>query len=452
MTATTAAPTVASPQRIDHANRVLRYLVWSYIILLIFEGALRKWVFPGLSDALLLIRDPIVLISYVWALIHHRFPTNHYVISGALLVCVCAITATFVGHGNLFVTLFGIRTNFLHIPFAFIIGNVLNRDDVIKVGRWWLWCSVGMTILLVLQFKLPQSSWVNRSVGGGEGVGFSGAMGYSRPPATFSFILGTVQYYTFTAAFLVAGLTQHQRYKKILPILSGTALLIAIPVSISRSLILSCAIVAAAGLFVTSLQKGTILRIFRISIVTMIALFIVSQIPVFDVAREAFMSRWESSTGEKRGGFSKAIIGRLIEMLTGPFKNTDELPIFGHGLGAGTQVGTKLLTGEQGFSLGESEWYRIFGEYGLVLGFLFVAWRVSLCIKLFSLSMKSLARKNGLGLIFLSTTALNLITGQLGQTSINGFTMLGIGLTIASMRIPKRSPGQTGATTHQRKA
>ncbi|MFW6218357.1 MAG: hypothetical protein ACOC4K_05135, partial [Verrucomicrobiota bacterium] len=200
----------------DQVDRHLRYLVYLYIALVVLEGAMRKWILPGLSDALLLIRDPLVLAAYALAFVHRRFPMNAYVISGALLMLLYAVVTTFFGHGNVFVTLFGVRTNFMHFPFAFIMGNVLNRDRVIEVGRWWLWGSLIMTVIIVLQFGSPQNAWINRSVGGGEGAGFDGAMGRFRPPGTFSFIVGTVLFYTTASAFLVAGLTQHNRYSKLL--------------------------------------------------------------------------------------------------------------------------------------------------------------------------------------------------------------------------------------------
>lgn len=421
----------------DQVDRHLRYLVYLYIALVVLEGALRKWILPGLSDALLLIRDPLVLAAYALAFVHRRFPMNAYVISGALLMLLYAVVTTFFGHGNVFVTLFGVRTNFMHFPFAFIMGNVLNRDRVIEVGRWWLWGSLIMTVIIVLQFGSPQSAWINRSVGGGEGAGFDGAMGRFRPPGTFSFIVGTVLFYTTATVFLVAGLTQHNRYSKLLLAAATGALLIAIPVSISRSLILLCAVVVATGILASSLQKNTLIRWIRIAAIAAIALFAAAQIPVFDEAREAFLARWERSTGKEKGGFHEQIVMRVVGMFTGPFEDTQDLPLLGHGIGAGTQVGTKLLTGEQGFSLGESEWYRILGESGLALGILYIAWRAALCFKLFSLSMIALSRGNGLGLIFLSATALNLITGQLGQTTVYGFTIIGVGLTIASMRLPK---------------
>ncbi len=40
-------------------------LIWIYFWLLITEGIFRKWLVPGLSDAFLLARDPIVLLIYL---------------------------------------------------------------------------------------------------------------------------------------------------------------------------------------------------------------------------------------------------------------------------------------------------------------------------------------------------------------------------------------------------
>jgi hypothetical protein len=42
----------------------IKKLIWAYFLLLLFEGALRKWFLPGLSQGLLIIRDPIVIWIY----------------------------------------------------------------------------------------------------------------------------------------------------------------------------------------------------------------------------------------------------------------------------------------------------------------------------------------------------------------------------------------------------
>ena len=55
----------------------IKKLIWAYFILLLFEGALRKWFLPGLSQGLLIIRDPIVIWIYYLAYVQGVFPINN---------------------------------------------------------------------------------------------------------------------------------------------------------------------------------------------------------------------------------------------------------------------------------------------------------------------------------------------------------------------------------------
>jgi len=428
------------------ASKQLRYLCYAYIVLLILEGALRKWALPGLSNPLLLIREPIVILAYIIAWKNRCFPLNLYVRTGLILMIFCSIIAMTIGHGNLFVVAYGFKANFWHIPFAFIIAQVFNRNHVINIGKWWLWGTIVMTGLLILQFYAPQSAWINQAPGGLEGGGFSGALGKFRPPGTFSFIVGVVWFYTFSAGFLIAGLTQHKRYSKMLLALSSIAVFIAIPISISRSLILAAGLTIITGICASAFQKNMLLRMIRIAVLAGVGLVIASQFTVFDEAKEAFTHRWERSTSEDKGGVQTMIVWRIAREFVGPFINIEDTPILGEGLGAGTQIGAKLLTGEKGFNLGESEWYRLIGEGGIILGSLYILWRLWIGFKLSYFALVSLRQGNALGIILLSTTLYNLWVGQLGQPTINGFTVIGIGLTIAAMRIPRKSP--TNPPTH----
>jgi len=351
--------------KLDRTTITLRRLSILYIVLLIVEGGLRKWFLTGLSDLLLLARDPVILLAYLVAFTKGRFPLNKYILSaGALMVVWTAVTMLF-GHQNPSVAIFGIRANFLHLPMAFIMGSVFYRSDVVWIGKWWLVGTLFMTGLIVLQFYSPQSAWINLAPGGMEGGGFSGAHGRYRPPGTFSFIVGVVWFYTFSTAFLVAGMTQHNRYPKWLMAAASIAIIVAIPVSISRSLIMSAALTFLVGMLVSSLQKNFIIRYLRIALFGVIGLIIASQFSVFDEAKEAFFARWEQSTSEEAGGVEGAIIWRLTNEFIGPFTGREELPFLGEGIGAGTQVGAKLLTGTKGFRLGEGEWFRLTAEGGI---------------------------------------------------------------------------------------
>ena len=56
---------------------IIKKAIWIYFFLLLFEGALRKWFLPGISNGLLIIRDPIVLWIYYLAYSKGIFPTNN---------------------------------------------------------------------------------------------------------------------------------------------------------------------------------------------------------------------------------------------------------------------------------------------------------------------------------------------------------------------------------------
>ena len=190
----------------EHINsyKQLKWGIWAYFFLLIFEGALRKWIFPGLSAPLLIVRDPLAiwLIYLAWS--KHIFPINNYV-TGMSAITIFAVGTTLIfGHGNIPVVLYGARILLVHFPFMFVIGHVFTKKDVLKLGKIVLALSLPMTILIILPFFSPQTAWVNRGVGGDlEGAGFSGALGYFRPSGTFSFTTGSTQFFALLACFII---------------------------------------------------------------------------------------------------------------------------------------------------------------------------------------------------------------------------------------------------------
>ena len=56
---------------------LIKILIWAYFALLLTEGALRKWFLPGLSQGLLIIRDPIVIWIYYLCYAQGIFPLNN---------------------------------------------------------------------------------------------------------------------------------------------------------------------------------------------------------------------------------------------------------------------------------------------------------------------------------------------------------------------------------------
>lgn len=128
-----------------------RMAIWIYLFLLIFEGAIRKWVLPQLATPLLLVRDPIVIWLYCIAM-QKGWLKNTYVKVMCFVSSISLILTLVAGHHNLFVAFFGWRIYFFHFPMIFIMAKLLSRNDLLKMGRFILYVSIPMTILIIMQF------------------------------------------------------------------------------------------------------------------------------------------------------------------------------------------------------------------------------------------------------------------------------------------------------------
>jgi hypothetical protein len=417
-----------------------KQLIWVYIILLIFEGAIRKWILPGLATPLLLIRDPIAIWLILVAWKRGLIQFNIYLVILSIVGVIGLFTAMFLGHGNFWVALYGLRTLILHFPLIFIIGNVFNRDDVIKVGRFIIWTSIPMTVLLFLQFYSPQSAWVNRGIGGDTaGGGFAGALGFFRPPTTFSFANGTTSYYSLAACFVFYFWLASEKYidRRVL-LASSIAVLMSIPMSISRSLFFS---VIVTGLFVIMAvfrdpkKSG---KIILVGISVLVLFLILAQVGLFQKATDVFADRLTNASASE-GGISASLTDRYLGGMVFAITNSSNLPFWGYGIGMGTNVGSILLTGSSHYLISEGEWGRLIGELGIFMGLIVILIRLIISAKITLACYERISYGDLLPWILLSFSLLTLPQGQWSQPTSLGFCIVGVGVTIAALRIPKRA-------------
>ena len=411
-------------------TRLIRNLIWLYLILWLIEGGLRRWVLPGLASPLLLIRDPLVIVIYCLAASYNLFPANGFVVWGTFLGLLSFVNAMMLGHGNFFVAFYGVRCDFLHVPLIFIMGKVLREKDIMALARVAVWIAIPYTALLVAQFYQPQDAWVNRGVGNsGEGAGFSGALDRFRPPGTFSFITGPSQLYPLLTACWFTLLLARKLPLWIM-IGSAGAILISIPISISRTLFLSVAIVVITGLGAMCSGGRLIKLLVQFAVVGLILTWLASQSMVFRDGMEAFSARWEAATTDA-GGFQEAIVDRMLGAMFGAFAGIEG---FGAGTGFSTNVGQQLVAQHVGFGGSEAEWGRLLFDNGLALGSLLVGYRIILTGAIVLAALSAWQRGSPQGLIFASSCTLMILAGPWGQTTTLGFAALGGGLTLAASR------------------
>ncbi|MCX6967512.1 MAG: hypothetical protein NTZ46_06980 [Verrucomicrobia bacterium] len=417
----------------DDPYRTIKRLIWVYFFLLIYEGALRKWILPGLANPLLIVRDPVVILIYILALNKGVFPESSFVGWTIGLGIVSFLLSLVTGVGNFVVSVYGLRTDFLHIPLIFLMQKVLNSEDVKQLCKWLLITAVPMAFLVMVQFKSDPNAWVNTGVGGGEGGQLDVGFGKIRPPGTFSFTNGLANYVSLVAACALYAILEKKYYPRWLLFLAIPSVILMVVISGSRATVSACAI-SIAFLVLICLRRPTYMGgSFKFVILALPGLWLVTNLSIFQEGIMVQTARF----GESGGGVQHGIIERALgDYLEGIYAAADA-PFFGYGLGIGTNAAAGLLSGQRGFGLAEGEWARVVKEGGPIFGMAFLLLRVSITFYLGWSALVSFRRRppNPLGLLIFSSCALLVLSAQFGQPTALGFAVFGAGLCLASTNV-----------------
>lgn len=373
---------------INTANSVadkIRFCFWAYLLLLIFEGALRKWIFPGLSDLFLVIRDPLVLYVTFMGLKYRLFRSNIINILIAFSIVNFMLSLIF-GHHNLFVALYGTRITLFHIPSIFIFGKILTQKDIHLIGKTVLYISILMFFIVLLQYFSPKTAWINRGVGGIGTAGGSGIAGYMRPSGTFSFTSGMAGFELLVGLFFFYFLCNNNRLNgryKLKPVvlyIVAITFLFSIPLCLSRTVIFQTSLMFLLMLICSLYVRGKIAKIISISFILISVFFFLKNINAFNVAFENIFLRFEAASQSEGDVLEGTLGNRYFGTFYRAFFDTQnysnkEIPFWGFGLGIGTKVGEAILnirSEGHSFAFAEEEWSRIICEIGLFQGIFFL--------------------------------------------------------------------------------
>jgi hypothetical protein len=416
-------------------QRKIQLLLWTYFWLLIFEGALRKWVVPDLSNVLLVARDP-VCIAAIWIGWPYllRSTVRNWIFGLVVIGSLGFLCAVMAGHGDMVTAAYGTRILVLHFPLIFLFGAVFTRDDLWKFARAVLILAIPMTVLIACQYSLPPGHIVNIAPGGEGTAAFSGAMGKMRPPGTFSFITGLANFYGVAAAFFVGWLTCGPRPLPRWIWLSAAGMLCALPLSISRTLFFYYAAVAVCAGAASVMAGRAVRSLVAGGLVLALLGFGISRLDLVQEAQLVFQERWEK--GQVSDAPDEGVGGILLNRIGGSFVQAfamvDDVSLFGMGIGLGTNVGAVRSVGEKGFVVAEGAWPAIVGELGPILGFALILWRVLLAGRLALLSCRQALMKNTLPLILGGISLQSLVIGQTSQPTALGFVVVCAGWMLAA--------------------
>ncbi|HEY1583100.1 MAG TPA: hypothetical protein VGF73_08380 [Chthoniobacterales bacterium] len=441
----------ALPQVFDSTGTIrnIRRLLWLYLWLLVFEGAFRKWIVPQLSAPLLLVRDPVAILIYILALRARVFPHNAWIVILEIIALaswatgIIVLLPYFPIQTIIFVTGYGVRSNFLHLPLIFIIPAVFNLEDVKRIGWWTIVGMIPMALLMAMQFAASPDSILNIAAGG-EGTQMQAGGGKIRPPGVFSFISGTVYYASAAAAFLLHAVLERLPYQTWLLYGSGGALILALGVSGSRSAVLAV-VVVVASLGVILLVRPTLVDKFgRHLFLAVMLLWAMSYLPIFRQGIGILSDRFTESADEI------SVVGGLVDRTLGGFTEglmvVNRVPLGGYGLGVGTSGGASFLTGQASFLLAENEWSRILLESGPILGLAFLIWRCAITFKIGIFSIRQVRVGNTMPLFLFSAGLFVVLQGPFGQPTSLGFAVVFAGLCLAARPV---TDGPAGASPEE---
>jgi hypothetical protein len=413
-------------------NKGIKTAIWIYFFLLIFEGSLRKWIIPSMATPILIIRDPVALIILFLALKKKLIPKSFFITAIIIIGLFSFFTAILAGHGSIIVALFGIRPFLLHLPLAFVIGSIFDKEDVIKIGKVMMYLLIFMTVLLIVQFYSPQSAWVNRGVGGDlEGSGFGGALDFFRSSGTFSFINGLSLFYGLASAYLFYFIFNSKYLNGILLTSCVIATLLSIPFTISRTVLFQNILCLLFLLFILLKDPKKLKKIVPLFFLLIIIVFLFSDNKYILTAVDAFTSRFEDAN-ETEGGLKGSLIDRMFGTLLNSIISSIDVPLFGQGIGTYSNVGIQTLEIKNTDRIADYEWSRIVLEMGPVLGIIFIFLRIRILTTAFSKAIKKIRQNDYLPWMLMSFGFMLILQGQIAQPTSLGFFTITLGLILAS--------------------
>jgi hypothetical protein len=421
----------------------LRQLAYLYIALLVLEGALRKWLLPGLAGPLLLVRDPIALAMLWLSWRQGLWRGQRWLVLWVWLAALMMITGLLALFSQsdqpLTILVYGLRTSLLHLPLVLLFPRILNQADVLRIGRTMLLIALPIALLMVWQYNSSADAWVNRTTFQGGSL-LTAVQGKVRPPGPFSFISGAAEYFALLNALLLAGFVQ----RNLVPWLLGLGLaasLIAAGVSGSRLLIAYMQLVWLLGFVaILVIRPGSInsRTLITISFAALLAIAVLVVNPYRDTveqAQETTQERIDQARGTDGGVVKRS--GTLFQI---PDAVWDKTPPFGYGLGMGTNFAATAMRGSSGFLLSENEWPRVIEESGAVTGSLFILFRMGLCLHVGRRALFYLRRGNVLPMALFAASFHLLLIGPITRPTTLGFAVVGMGLSLAAGRSSASAP------------
>jgi len=187
-----------------------RRSIKAVFFLLVFEGALRKWVLPQASDMMYFLKDLVLIGAYLryyaFSDSERKVPIKSDWMKMLIFMIAgwCFFQAFNPSLGSPIVGFFGLRGYLFYIPLMWMLPSLFqSEEDLYKFLRSHLLLLIPVCLLGAAQFFSPASSPINVYAGGQEPTaGFAGT-GKVRVTGTFSYLSGYSMYLAVCFALLL---------------------------------------------------------------------------------------------------------------------------------------------------------------------------------------------------------------------------------------------------------
>lgn len=426
------------------ADKQIRICFWCFVFFLLTEGIFRRWLLPGMSSIFLVAKDPFVIYAVLLGL-NRGYVRNANAQIMLLLSALSFLLAMTIGHGSLFVALYGARILW-YFPFIYVCTKVLTRDDILLLGKILVLMLIPVVMIAMIQFLSP-GSFLNRGVGAGAEVDATDPA-FHRPPSIFTYSPAVTDFYGVTYGFLLYFLlsdkdAERMKLKRWFLFVCLVFYFLSIPVSISRTHFFQTLLISFALLYFFRNNSKVTRKILGIAILLVVISPILLSLTSVQSFMEAFMHRFDTAN-EVEGGATNTVYKRVfyynVIVLT-------QAPIFGYGTGGFTNVGKTFIHGSAIANMGdfssianttEGEWGRVLAEDGLFLGFFILLIRVVIGLSIIILAFNHANRTRDFLPWLLAPLAGEMILFcQLSLGFHVGFTTLGAIAALTALKRPR---------------
>ncbi|HXO22256.1 MAG TPA: hypothetical protein VOA87_20245 [Thermoanaerobaculia bacterium] len=316
------------------------------MVLVVLEGAIRKWLVPGAQDLAYFAKDVFFLGAYLGYLrspARLRFPPARlpalYVTLGAS--AILGLLEIFNPElPNVLVGILGVKSYFFYVPLLFVLPATFRSD--VELGRFlrrYALLSIPVGLLALAQFFSPSSSALNTYArASDEGyVTTFGSSNFVRVTGTFSYISGYASYLFATAILILAILgTIGWRFKRNLWIYLALGMtLLGMLMTGSRGPVFTLILLFPLYWWLTVVRErqggATLPRL--VLALGLLAVFL-------SYAGPQAIGAFE---GRAMGG--EDTLSRFTAPFTSPYEVLPDVGLFGYGIGSTHQTATAVTKG-----------------------------------------------------------------------------------------------------------